>query len=399
MPPNGPLQLGTILSSPRNLDSVVCQGGPPENIHSTTQENYQYSERRQLGGESTVLLTFLNSVLGFSPGREKQETISMTCKLLETAFFQPTSQYVSTCLTSCAAKTWIKSNRSRIPLYLVTGIQIAHGAQIERERYDALDISPHSGALVAQVGLLTSPLGTTAVHGLKSATFSNNFVFAYKLQKLKISEIKNYIRSQPDETRRLSQPSTETSVTAQMSVEAKNIPIIVVPNGDAAVAGVHQTGNLTYEASRLGAPKCALPRRDSEASGKSFIVPGGEDDEDLEVQQEDVDPNEIDRPLRILSLDGGGVRGISSLLILKDIMDEIGKDEQKNHVEKGEEPVTSDENKEETEYDGTVRPCDYFDLICGTSTGGLIAIMLGRLGFVSTNQKAQGNSANCKPRP
>lgn len=29
--------------------------------------------------------------------------------------------------------------------------------------------------------------------------------------------------------------------------------------------------------------------------------------------------------------------------------------------------------------DDPPRPCDHFDMICGTSTGGLIAIMLGRL--------------------
>ncbi|CAE6384865.1 unnamed protein product [Rhizoctonia solani] len=63
------------------------------------------------------------------------------------------------------------------------------------------------------------------------------------------------------------------------------------------------------------------------------------------------DANKL-RPLRLLSLDGGGVRGISSLRILKDIMDRIKPG---------------------------ARPCDYFDLIAGTSTGGLIAIMLGRL--------------------
>ena len=35
------------------------------------------------------------------------------------------------------------------------------------------------------------------------------------------------------------------------------------------------------------------------------------------------------------------------------------------------------------EVDETPRPCEYFDLIGGTSTGGLIAIMLGLLRMVS----------------
>jgi len=55
--------------------------------------------------------------------------------------------------------------------------------------------------------------------------------------------------------------------------------------------------------------------------------------------------------LCLLSLDGGGVRGLSSLYILKSIMDRL------NHERK-----TADLP--------TVKPCEVFDLIGGTSTGG-----------------------------
>ncbi|RSL69726.1 hypothetical protein CEP54_002125 [Fusarium duplospermum] len=64
--------------------------------------------------------------------------------------------------------------------------------------------------------------------------------------------------------------------------------------------------------------------------------------------------------LCLLSLDGGGVRGLATLYVLRGIMDRL------NH---------------ERENRGLpyVKPCDVFYLIGGTSTGGLIAIMLGRL--------------------
>ncbi|TGJ80541.1 hypothetical protein E0Z10_g8223 [Xylaria hypoxylon] len=68
-------------------------------------------------------------------------------------------------------------------------------------------------------------------------------------------------------------------------------------------------------------------------------------------------------PLRILSLDGGGVRGYSMLIILQELM-------HRTYVEtEGKAP----------RRDQVPKPCDYFDLIVGTGTGGLIAIMLGRL--------------------
>ncbi|KAK3336561.1 acyl transferase/acyl hydrolase/lysophospholipase [Cercophora scortea] len=63
-------------------------------------------------------------------------------------------------------------------------------------------------------------------------------------------------------------------------------------------------------------------------------------------------------PINLLALDGGGVRGVSELVILHKIMEGIQEKEQLAELPK---------------------PCDYFHIIGGTSTGGLVAIMLGRL--------------------
>lgn len=62
----------------------------------------------------------------------------------------------------------------------------------------------------------------------------------------------------------------------------------------------------------------------------------------------------------ILSIDGGGFRGLSSLIILNHIMRMLTDNPD-------EEPL--------------LLPCQIFDLICGTSTGGIIAILLGRFGL------------------
>ncbi|KAF2711519.1 FabD/lysophospholipase-like protein [Pleomassaria siparia CBS 279.74] len=71
-------------------------------------------------------------------------------------------------------------------------------------------------------------------------------------------------------------------------------------------------------------------------------------------------------PLRLLSLDGGGVRGLSSLMVLDDLMENIALEEKRlgRRAKNDLSPL---------------KPCDYFDLIGGTSTGGIIAILLSRL--------------------
>ncbi|PMD65959.1 FabD/lysophospholipase-like protein [Hyaloscypha bicolor E] len=61
-----------------------------------------------------------------------------------------------------------------------------------------------------------------------------------------------------------------------------------------------------------------------------------------------------DRDLRLLALDGGGVRGLSAFMILQQLMETV-------------------------DPENPPKPCDYFDMIGGTSTARLVAIMLGRL--------------------
>ncbi|CAE6474253.1 unnamed protein product [Rhizoctonia solani] len=61
--------------------------------------------------------------------------------------------------------------------------------------------------------------------------------------------------------------------------------------------------------------------------------------------------------LNILCIDGGGVRGLSSLIILQEIMGRV----------------------ENIKASGKVHPYEHFDLIAGTGTGGIIACMLARL--------------------
>lgn len=62
--------------------------------------------------------------------------------------------------------------------------------------------------------------------------------------------------------------------------------------------------------------------------------------------------------LRVLCIDGGGIKGYTALLILKKLFLML---------------------QEDGNFQEMPKPCDIFDLIAGTSTGGLIAVMLGRL--------------------
>ncbi|KAG6868575.1 hypothetical protein C0993_000840, partial [Termitomyces sp. T159_Od127] len=78
----------------------------------------------------------------------------------------------------------------------------------------------------------------------------------------------------------------------------------------------------------------------------------------IDASMQNIKTDQKERGLRMLSLDDGGVRGLSELIILREIMFRLMRLEKLSSLPK---------------------PCDYFDIIGGAGTGGVIALMLGRL--------------------
>lgn len=75
--------------------------------------------------------------------------------------------------------------------------------------------------------------------------------------------------------------------------------------------------------------------------------------------QHDGEPTLLDTTgLCLLSLDGGGVRGLSTLNILKSLMTRLNSQRREAGLP-------------------SVKPCEVFDLIGGTSTGGYVGDYIG----------------------
>jgi hypothetical protein len=123
--------------------------------------------------------------------------------------------------------------------------------------------------------------------------------------------------------------------------------------------GCHRSNGINKVEIKSG--KSARARRFSRNENVDGLQ-SGQDDVSIFTNLETTKYNK--QQIRILSLDNIGVRGRSTIMILERIMTEVQKQQKLAEVP---------------------HPHSYFDLICGTGTGGIIALMLGRLKMVITH--------------
>jgi hypothetical protein len=106
---------------------------------------------------------------------------------------------------------------------------------------------------------------------------------------------------------------------------------------------------LSYFRTDTKCPSCPPTRRNTARPSTSNATELLQNATPVPDTQEETQEGLAGRNKRILSLDGGGIRGISTLLVLQNIMECIRK-------------IGG--------YSEPLRPCEFFDLIGGTSTGG-----------------------------
>ena len=152
---------------------------------------------------------------------------------------------------------------------------------------------------------------------------------------------------------------------------------------------VQWTKPIHFVQTRISRPYAAQPHspRPEEVDSDQRYLDHGEPSAGPSIYTLDIDDPWAKKS--ILSLDGGGVRNFSSLLILRELMRAVGECERRMNSKATSSlysPLVdclSDEGP--TTLAGGIRsvfgylPCHYFDYVSGTSTGGLIAILLGRL--------------------
>lgn len=192
-PPNGLVQLGQIITSPRNPYQRLALPLPIPNIQTSRKKDYLEVIEKARRGEIGLWVQFLASIVGAGGDVDanwaQENSDILEFQELEACFFEPDDDYLQ---KSVHSSQKIKEHINKTPgksLYMVTGLKIAHGAR-------SIISNKHAVGLDLKLGVDAGPFTGAPVQG--GPTFkimdargemfqfqgSSDFVFAYRLLRI-----------------------------------------------------------------------------------------------------------------------------------------------------------------------------------------------------------------------
>ncbi|CEJ87967.1 hypothetical protein VHEMI04570 [[Torrubiella] hemipterigena] len=194
----GPVLLGHIIPSPREIDSVINAGGitpfpKAMRIWATTAVDFRFSKLTDNGVETGAKVDVpIVAPTGTTVATEASLVFKRVMgdawevDRLETQIVQPSLQYLNDCRRSSSElDSWVNVRRlDRWKVYMVSGLIIARGAR--RNRIDEKTNSFNIGSSVGVSGMQVSAnvKRTNEAHASISGAYSNDFVWAVRLTEV-----------------------------------------------------------------------------------------------------------------------------------------------------------------------------------------------------------------------
>jgi hypothetical protein len=209
--PTGPIKLGNIIANPASPDrplnpKATLVPPPPESIQTTCKTDWKSTLSKSNSASLSVYAKFLELILGAGVDAgvnwDRRDGEEYAFDKLETIFFNPldVDGYLERAIQAPNVKRFIEKSNIRKPVYMVTGLKIVRGGKIKSSK-----IRGHGGAV--SIGLDGTALAAPVQVGPELEiqrekgeavewAASDDFVFAYRLSKIKVKRRANEVREE-----------------------------------------------------------------------------------------------------------------------------------------------------------------------------------------------------------
>ncbi|KAF2106154.1 hypothetical protein BDV96DRAFT_591532 [Lophiotrema nucula] len=195
-PPKGPFHLGTVLKNFEQKEQMVpLNQGTDKRIKIDTEI---YSDHKgtftatriqlksgELGLWAKVMgIQGIGAEANISAARNATDTYSFDD--LDTEYFHPTSNYISSCIALPDVDGYFRGGRYKKPVYLITGLKVAKGVTVKVERSHNIEGKISAGINTPDGSVQVGPKAGAKVENTPGYAFTESSDIVVGIQCLKL---------------------------------------------------------------------------------------------------------------------------------------------------------------------------------------------------------------------